>query len=71
MIIEWICQNKEWIFSGIGVTILGIGIAIFKKIFVKRAKNSSKTVINQVNEGTNNTIIGIQNNYGTKEENDG
>lgn len=30
-IIEWIINNKEWVFSGIGVSILSIIITLFKK----------------------------------------
>lgn len=35
---DWIVQNKEWVFSGIGVFILGLAIALFR-----RKKSTSET----------------------------
>lgn len=69
-IINWIIENHEWIFSGIGVTFL-LGIfAFFRKIFCKKSKTENICNIKQKNEGQNNTQIGIQNNYygGNKDE---
>lgn len=58
-------DNKEWVFSGIGVTIF---VWIVGKLCgnCKRHKTredyANKTVIKQIDKGTSNTQIGIQNN---------
>ncbi len=67
--IDWIYDNREWLFSGIGIsvlTVIGVGI---RKLLKKKEKSNdnSKILIKQVNKGTNNTQIGVQNNYYTKE----
>ena len=49
--ITWINNNKEWLFSGIGLTIVGL---VFRK------KYKSKVNIKQVNKAENSTLIGIQ-----------
>lgn len=61
-IINWIANNQEWVFSGIGVTILLGIIAFFRKIFYKKSEDKKGIKIEQKNEGQNNTQIGIQNN---------
>ena len=61
-IINWIANNQEWVFSGIGVTILLGIIAFFRKIFCKKSEDEKSVKIEQKNEGQNNTQIGIQNN---------
>lgn len=68
-IINWIVNNQEWVFSGIGVTILLGVITLFRKIFGKKAESERNIKIEQKNEGHNNTQIGIQNNnyYGGSE----
>ena len=68
-VINWSIENKEWLFSGIGVTIiLGI-ISFFRK---KPKKTTAKNIvkINQKNKGTNSPQIGIQNNYYKGDNND-
>lgn len=69
-IIMWLDQNKEWIFSGLGVTIVVTIFTIIKKRIEKNKDEKSKIIIKQVNEGQDNTQIGIQNNYGTKQRSD-
>ena len=69
-IINWISENKEWFFSGIGVTFVTLILAAIKKVFCKKKQEKNQTRIEQVNYGTKSTQIGIQNNYYTKEEND-
>ena len=66
-IINWISENREWFFSGIGVTLLLWIIAFFRK----KSECEKCTKIEQNSEGQNNTQIGIQNNYygGTKNDN--
>lgn len=69
-IIDWIAANQEWIFSGIGVTLL-LGIIGFIRKRLTKNSNEEKTIkIEQKNEGKNTTQIGIQNNYygGTKDD---
>ena len=69
-IINWISENKEWFFSGIGVTAVTLILVAIKKVFCKKKQEKNQTRIEQVNYGTKSTQIGIQNNYYTKEEND-
>lgn len=56
--IDFIMKNKEWIFSGIGVTILGL----LGKFLFKKNKPKSKNVIN------NNITINNQSNLSQKNE---
>ena len=61
-IIAWIINNRDWVFSGIGVTIfLGV-IAFFRKFLGKKADSEKNIKIEQKSKGQNNTQIGIQNN---------
>lgn len=63
-ILQWINDNKEWFFSGIGVVLITTLGTIIKKLFFKKKSNdTSKTVIKQKSIGKNNVQIGIQNNY--------
>ena len=60
--IDWIVNNQEWIFSGIGVTVVLGVITLLRKIFGKKAESEKNIKIEQKNGGQNNTQIGIQNN---------
>ena len=60
--IDWLFNNREWVFSGIGVTVLLGVIAFFCKIFGKNAENEKNMKIEQKAKGQNNTQVGIQNN---------
>lgn len=62
--IDWLFKNKEWVFSGIGIFVITATVSIIKFIFRKKEKTT--TIIKQNNNGTDNTQIGIQNNYGGK-----
>ena len=62
-IINWVIENREWIFSGIGVTILIGIIGFIRKIITKDSNNKKIIRIEQKNEGQKATQIGIQNNY--------
>lgn len=67
--IEFIVNNKEWIFSGIGVTILIIIWSFTKFIVNPNNKKSANVNQNQKNySNSNGTQIGIQNNYRGKSE---
>jgi len=54
---DWIIENKEWIFSGIGVFVLGIVYALFKK------KRKSKSLKMKQKSGDNSTNIQIGGDY--------
>lgn len=69
-ITNWIIANQEWVFSGIGVTILLGIITFFRKIFQKKPEREKSVRIEQKNTGKNNTQIGIQNNYYGGNKND-
>lgn len=69
-IIAWVIENREWIFSGIGVTILIGIIGFIRKIITKDSNNKKIISIEQKNEGQNATQIGIQNNYYGETKND-
>ncbi len=67
-IIEWINANKEWVFSGVGVTIVATCINVIIKSIQKNKKSCS---IQMENKGEHVTQIGIQNNYGTTKQEEG
>lgn len=70
VIMNYIIDNKEWLFSGIGVLTLTSVYGITKKFFSRTKKSNTKTM-KQVNKNTFSGIqIGIQNNYNTKEKSD-
>lgn len=69
-LLEWIQDNMEWIFSGIGCVIVAlIGKIIYHLIFDNKIEEK-QDVIKQFNSGKNSTQIGIQNNYYTGEKDD-
>lgn len=71
-IIDWFCKNKEWVFSGIGITVLTLICASVRKIIGKRKeKQHPKTKIKQINHGVKSTQVGIQNNYYTRGKENG
>lgn len=58
-------KNKEWLFSGIGVTVILLISHIVKRLFFKEDKKNSS--MNQVNNFfSHGTQIGVQNNYYNK-----
>lgn len=70
-IITWVNENREWLFSGIGITVMTLIVAGIRRMICKRKEEqNSQTMIKQINYGTKNTQVGIQNNYYTKEEDD-
>ncbi|MBR5597074.1 MAG: hypothetical protein IKW30_06685 [Lachnospiraceae bacterium] len=68
-VINMIIKNKEWLFSGIGVTIF-LSIANFFRRKHKKSTEEKIIKINQKNTGTNSPQIGIQNNYYKGERSD-
>lgn len=69
-IINWIIENREWVFSGIGGTILIGIIGFIRKRFSKASVGEKSIKIEQKNEAQNATQIGIQNNYYGGNKND-
>lgn len=59
---SWIIENKEWIFSGVGATVIGIIITIIiqKKDLNKKNKNLKQK------SGKNSTNIQIGRDYNGK-----
>lgn len=45
---DWILENKEWIFSGVGVFAIGIIISIFRK------KNKSPNMVQKSGKNSTN-----------------
>lgn len=46
-IIGWICKNKEWFFSGIGITVITLIFRFVRKIILmERDDKNRKTEIN-------------------------
>lgn len=71
-IVKWLSDNKQWLFSGIGVVFLSYIAKLFYRFFFakKRDKNQCITIKQYDNRGKNNTQIGIQNNYYNREKKD-
>lgn len=59
-VFNWIIENREWVFSGIGVTVLLGIIGSFRKIFFRKSDDEKHIRIVQKSEGQNSTQIGIQ-----------
>jgi len=62
--INWLINNKEWIFGGIGIAIISVILGVIK--FIIKSKNDGSTkIIQKQHNGCNSkgTQIGIQNNY--------
>lgn len=62
-LINWLINNKEWVFSGIGITAITAGIAIIKMVTNKTSKEDRKIIqkqnknINPMNlQGMDNSI---------------
>lgn len=68
IIYNWIIENSEWVFSGIGVTLFFGLIAFFRGKTRRGSYDDTRQIsIHQKVSGNNNVQIGIQNNnYGGK-----
>jgi hypothetical protein len=65
MMADWLLQNREWVFSGIGIAILGGVWTVIKTILKRKNLAKSNVILKQQNtNGSKGTQIGIQNNYG-------
>lgn len=64
-------NNKEWIFSGVGVAMaVFIGKIICRLLFGNKKEEKQDITIKQFNSGKNSTQIGIQNSYYNGEKDD-
>lgn len=63
---KWAVENKEWAFSGIGVTVVMGIIGMFKFSNRKKVSDSNYKLTQKNSFGSKGTQIGIQNNYGGK-----
>ena len=62
--IDWMVRNKEWIFSGIGVTVLVSVCGIIKFVIKPKGEANIKIIQRQQNfQNSHGTQIGIQNDY--------
>lgn len=53
---DWIIQNKTWIFSGIGIFILGSIVAFTKWFLTKKKNNPTHSIC--VSENNSVSVIG-------------
>ena len=61
--INYLIKNKEWIFSGLGIFVIG-GIISLIKILINHHKKASQKSMKQINnDNSSGTQIGIKNNY--------
>ncbi len=67
--LEYIINNKEWLFSGIGVTIAISILGIIKFVFRKRA--NSKNVIQTQKNGNNSINVQVGGDYSVREDQTG
>lgn len=49
-ILDWIMSNLEWIFSGIGVFVLGLAIAIIRRILHRRKTSDGDVIVTHGNQ---------------------
>lgn len=64
---NWIIENKEWLFSGIGVTIFVLLASFFIKKWKKRsndesANNNANSTTNLINNNVNINVVENENN---------
>ena len=61
--INYLIKNKEWIFSGLGIFVIG-GIISLIKMLINHHKKATQKSMKQINkDNSSGTQIGIQNNY--------
>lgn len=61
--INYLIKNKEWVFSGLGISVIGAIISLIK-ILINHHKKTSQKSMKQINkDNSSGTQIGIQNNY--------
>lgn len=55
-IINWIIENKEWLFSGLGITIIAF---VVKKLFTQNNRSEDKQTQSQSNSQTQNVTVNM------------
>ena len=55
-IINWIIENKEWLFSGLGITIIAF---VVKKLFTQNNRSEDKQTLSQSNSQTQNVTVNM------------
>lgn len=67
--ITWVLENKEWVFSGFGLSLIVAVAAIIKKcchkVKPKREEKQAEKSDNNISGGNNNTQIGTIETIGT------
>ncbi|MCQ4936721.1 MULTISPECIES: hypothetical protein [Anaerotignum] len=64
----WIVSNKEWVFSGVGVTLAVAFIGLIRGFLIRKNTKHSKIIYRQENKNHSYGVqIGVQNNYGGKD----
>lgn len=65
--IDWLSNNKEWVFSGIGVTIITLAVNIFLMYYKSKSKKvENEKIINirynnkNIYSGKNNISINVK-----------
>lgn len=66
---EWIVENKEWIFSGVGIFFITLLLSIFFKNRSNPTPNTNSSNTNSNSNSNSNNII-INNNNNNSEENE-
>jgi len=62
---NWLAQNKEWVFSGVGLTVLAVGCWLVKRIFTRK---SAASPINSVTQAPVINVAPVFNLPHTKSE---
>ncbi len=55
-IINWIIENREWLFSGLGITIIAF---VVKKLFTQNNRSEDKQTQSQSNSQTQNVTVNM------------
>ena len=55
-IINWIITNKEWLFSGLGITII---VFVVKNFLTKKNRSEDKKTLSQSNSQTQNVTVNL------------
>ena len=63
--LEWIFDNKEWLFSGVGLTVVGWLVRV---IFMKRQASSTQSIVS--GDSSKNVQAGRDVSIRTKKRND-
>ncbi|WP_303867603.1 hypothetical protein [Acetobacterium wieringae] len=53
---QWINENKEWLFSGLGLTLLSIVVFIIKRFFKSGVSKNDHVIMKQNNKKNSKNI---------------